>query len=392
MANTLAGREEMEQPETMVHHLRRNGYYTVGIGKISHSADGFVYGYEEAVSEKLELPHSWDERLFDHGKWETGWNAFFGYADGGNRQGKLKQVKPYEKGRVDDEGYPDGLTTNLALKKLKELKDNPKPFFLGVGLFKPHLPFTAPEKYWDMYEENAIPLPLVDTLPKGASPASLQQNGEFNQYALGEEKATLDSSMSEGYIRKLKHAYFGCVSYADAQIGLILEELEQQGLAENTIVVIWGDHGWHLGDQRVWGKHTLSEYALRSAFLMRVPQLQERGVEIKSVVESVDIFPTLLELCDVGLPDIELDGSSFVDRMISPTEEVSDVAYSYWKNGFSVRTDSFRLSKYVRDEEPAIELYNYRDDPAESKNVALQNPDVVTRLMQVLDAGDYPMR
>lgn len=208
-------------PESFVHHLKKNGYYTVGIGKISHSADGLLYGYEDTVSTKRELPHSWDERPYDAGKWGTGWNAFFAYADGENRQSMKRQVKPYEAGEVDDDGYPDGLTTNLALAKLRELKDQSKPFFLGVGYFKPHLPFNAPKKYWDLYDRASIPISANPNIPLNINNKSLQKSGEFNvNYQLGDEKASLDKSVSDEYARKLNHAYYAAVSYIDAQVGI----------------------------------------------------------------------------------------------------------------------------------------------------------------------------
>ena len=147
----ISAKHENALPETFIHHLKRSGYYTVGIGKISHSADGLVYGYNENPSNKRELPHSWNELVFDSGKWGTGWNSFFGYSNGENRQSLEKVVKPYEAGNVDDEGYVDGLTTKLTITKLRELKKRKEPFFLGVGFFKPHLPFNAPKKYWDLY-------------------------------------------------------------------------------------------------------------------------------------------------------------------------------------------------------------------------------------------------
>ena len=125
----VSGQPEQNRPESFIHQLKRSGYYTVGMGKISHSADGLLYGYEEPVSKKKELPYSWDELLFDSGKWKTGWNSFFGYANGENRQSLKKQVKPYEAGDVDDEGYVDGLTANLAVNKLEELKNKDQPFF-----------------------------------------------------------------------------------------------------------------------------------------------------------------------------------------------------------------------------------------------------------------------
>jgi arylsulfatase A-like enzyme len=359
----------------------------VGIGKISHSADGLVYGYEDPVSDVRELPHSWDERLFDHGKWGTGWNAFFGYADGTNRQGMKKQVKPYERGEVDDQGYPDGLSTNIALQKLRELKNGQEPFFLGMGFFKPHLPFTAPAKYWELYDKAEISLPEMNNIPAGTSKSSLHNSNEFNQYALGEEKASLDTVLSDDYTRKLKQAYAACVSYVDEQIGLLLTALHNLGLDDNTIIVVWGDHGWHLGDQRVWGKHTLSEYALRSALVMKIPGLGTSGKTINSIVESVDIYPTLMDLCKIATPD-NVTGKSFVEKLDSEDCQTGDMAYSYFKDGISLRTDSFRLTKYFREELPTVELYDYSHDPYETKNIATLKPLIVQKLMPFLDEGN----
>ncbi|MGB1362145.1 MAG: sulfatase-like hydrolase/transferase, partial [Flavobacteriaceae bacterium] len=154
----MANQDEKEQPESFVHHLRRNGYTTVGIGKLSHSVDGLIYGYQEKPSDVKEMPHSWDRFVLNPGKWETGWNAFFAYANGENRQSLKGQVKPYESAEVPDEGYPDGLILKSAVEELKKLKAQQKPFFLGVGFFKPHLPFNAPKKYWDLYDSSTIPI------------------------------------------------------------------------------------------------------------------------------------------------------------------------------------------------------------------------------------------
>ncbi len=386
MQDEFHKKPETETPETFIHHLRRNGYHTVGIGKISHSADGYVYGYEEAVSEQKELPYSWDELLFDHGKWGTGWNAFFAYADGENRQSMNKQVKPYEAGDVDDLGYPDGLTTQLAIKKLRELKNSSQPFFLGLGLFKPHLPFTAPQKYWDLYDEEKIPLAKNPGKPLNVSDNSLQESGEFNQYALGEEKAGLDRQLSEAYAKKIKHAYYAAASYSDAQIGLILDELKALELDQNTIVIVWGDHGWHLGEQQVWGKHTLFENALNSALIFKIPGSSVRKID-NSIVESVDIYPTLLELIGIDTPS-GLDGESFASLLKSEESQMGNVAYSYFKQGISMRTDRYRLTKYIRAAEPTIELYDHQSDPLESINIATDNPQIVAELMPLLEKGN----
>lgn len=386
-ANTISVQSETEIPETFIHQLKRNGYYTVGIGKITHHPDGYVYGYMEPKSNQLELPHSWNEMLLDDEKWGSGHNAFFGYADGTNRNTLKGEVKPYEMADVPDTAYVDGLTANLAIKKLKELKKKGQPFFLGVGFFKPHLPFTAPKKYWDMYNEDEIPLSPVSFIPENVNKASLHSSGEFNQYKLGEEKASLDAPVSDEYARKLRHAYFACVSFVDAQIGKVLDELEKQGLAENTIVVIWGDHGWHLGDDLVWGKHTVFERALRSAFIMKVPGI-ENGKTINKIVSTTDIYPTLMDLC--GTPvEQSLDGASFSSLMKNPRDETwRNTAYSYFRNGISLRTERFRLTKYFRDEQPVIELYDHQSDINETKNIAAENPEIVERLMPVLEKGN----
>ena len=384
--NLISGKPERAEPETFIHHLRRNGYYTVGIGKISHYADGLVYGYTDSVSTERELPYSWDELLFDPGKWETGWNAFFGYASGENRQSLNKQVKPYENADVPDTGYPDGLTAELALQKLEDLAQKREPFFLGVGFFKPHLPFNAPQKYWDMYDEDEIPISPNPDIPENVNSASLQGSGEFNGYQLGEEKASLEGPMSDEYARKIRHAYFASISYVDAQVGKLLDELDRLGLTENTIVVLWGDHGWHLGDQLVWGKHTIFDRALNSAFILKVPG-KTHGQKVDQVVAAVDVYPTLMDLCDVDMP-YEMDGQSIVPILENPADEWRGTAYSYYNDGISLRTNRYRMTKYFRKQTPLIELYDHQNDPNETVNIASRRPEVIEQLMPVWEAGN----
>ncbi len=383
----ISDKPENTLPETFIHHLKRSGYYTVGIGKISHSADGLVYGYNENPSIKRELPHSWNELVFDSGKWGTGWNSFFGYSNGENRQSLEKVVKPYEAGDVDDEGYVDGLTTNLAITKLRELKKREEPFFLGVGFFKPHLPFNAPKKYWDLYDRAEIPLSPNPSIPENINRQSLHSSGEFNQYKLTDEKASLSKAVSDDYAKKLRHAYLAGVSYIDAQVGKVLNELRSLGLDKNTIVVVWGDHGWHLGDQRVWGKHTLFENALKSALIIKTPGENLNKKSISSIIETVDIYPSILELCQVEAP-YETDGESFVKLFKNTNSITDDVAYSYFKNGISLRTNKYRLTQYFREAKPTIELYDHENDPYETKNIANSKPEIVEELMPLMTLGD----
>lgn len=383
----LSGKKELEQPETMFHHLRRNGYYTVGIGKISHYADGYLYGYTHSRSSRLELPYSWDEMLFDAGKWRTGWNAFFGYADGSNRQSCNKQVPPYECADVADDGYPDGLTANLAVQKLKELSAKEKPFCLAVGFFKPHLPFTSPKKYWDLYNEAEIPLSPFPQIPEGIHRQALHNSSEFNGYLKGDEKVSLNKRASDVYARKLRHAYFACVSYVDAQVGKVLNELERLGEADNTIIIVWGDHGWHLGDQQVWGKHTLMETSLRSTLIVKDPSIH-KSVNNNRIVSSIDIYPTLMELCGISTP-CGLDGHSFAKLLTTPKESIwQEVAYSYFNNGISVRVPNYRLTRYWDKTQYKSELYDYRVDDMERKNVFdYAEKEVVRKLMDVWEKG-----
>ncbi len=392
LRKALSGMEEQERPESFIHHLRRNGYHTIGIGKISHYPDGLLYGYTDSVGHKRELPYSWDELVFDSGKWETGWNAFFGYADGSNRQSMKRQVKPYESADVADDGYPDGLTANLAIKKLRERKEFQKshpdePFFMGVGFFKPHLPFNSPKKYWDRYDDIDIPLSESPGIPSEISLASLHSSGEFNQYAMGEERASLDSSMSEEYSRKIRKAYVSAISYTDEQIGKLLNELKVLDMWDNTIVVVWGDHGWHLGDHRVWGKHSLFDYALRSALLIRVPGNGKSGEIVEEPVSAIDLYPTILELCGVEMPH-QTDGKSLVPALNSPNKDFENEAFGYWKNGISLRTDQYRLTRYYRKQFPDVELFDYFADPFETKNIAAENPYIVDSLMVIWEKGN----
>jgi len=385
--NEISDKEEKDVPESFIHHLKRNGYHTVGIGKISHSADGLVYGYEAPVSTKKELPHSWDELLFNPGKWDTGWNAFFAYADGENRQSLKKQVKPYEAGEVDDEGYPDGLTTQLAISKLRELKDKQQPFFMGVGFFKPHLPFNAPKKYWDLYDRDQIPTSPNPNIPENVNLKSLHGSGEFNGYAMGDEHPSLSDPVSLEYAKKLGHAYLASISYIDAQIGMLWEEMKVLGLDKNTIIVIWGDHGWHLGDQRVWGKHTLFENALKSALIIRSPFEKHQNKKVKTIIETVDIYPTIMELCHIDIKH-NIDGDSFRDSFSGAKLKTDQAAYSYFSNGISLRTEKYRLTKYYRQDQPTIELYDHTIDPNETKNIAHLNPEIIKALTPLLENGN----
>lgn len=382
----ISGEPEKKDPETFIHQLRRNGYFTVGIGKVSHYIDG-LYGYSESSKgAKPELPYSWDRYLFDPGKWGDGWDAFFAYADGSSRISMEKQVKPYEMADVPDEGYPDGLSAKLALGQLDSLAGGEKPFFLAVGFFKPHLPFNAPEKYWAMYDETRIPTTPSPLVPENVNTASLHNNPEFNRYLLGEEKPTLTDPASGEYAQKIKHAYYAAVSYTDAQIGKLLDKLKSKGLDKNTIIVLWGDHGWQLGDHRIWGKHTLFEKALKSPLIIKAPAVKNQKKEIDKIVSSTDIYPTLMDLCRVEMPH-KTPGRSMAG-LIQGSGKWQEASYGYFNDGITVRVPRYRYTKYYRDEQPVIELYDHKKDPDENRNVASDHPDVIKKLDKILEKGN----
>lgn len=384
--NNFAGKLEGEHPETIFHNLRRNGYYTVGMGKISHSEDGLdTVPANAPYQSDRQLPHSWDELLADGGKWGSGQGPFFAYADGSTRASLNKVCPPYECGDVSDTGYPDGLTANLAVETLERLAQNPdQPFCLTVGFYKPHLPFNSPKKYWDMYDREDIEVSEYD-IPIGVNLSSLQNSGEFNQYQTGDEKASLERPVSDEYAKKLRHAYYACVSYTDAQVGKILDKLDELGIADNTIIVVWGDHGWNLGDMRVWGKHTAFDTSLRSTLIVKAPG-KKSGVKNNRIVSSVDLYPTLMELCGVDCPD-DLDGHSFANLLSKPKDKRwSDIAYSYWGNKITMRTPDYRITRSANNQ---VELFKYeRDGVYERENIAGDNPKIIEQLMPNLLDGN----
>lgn len=383
----MAPNTRTNTPESFVDLFRRNGYRTVGIGKVSHAVDGYIYGYNEEKGNRMEMPQSWDEMLLDAGKWKTGWNAFFGYADGSSRTSKNGAVKPYESGNVDDDGYVDGLSAKLAVGKLDELAKSGQPFFLGVGFFRPHLPFNSPQKYWDLYDEKALSLTPSPNLPENVNPASLQNSGEFNSYKKGGEIASLSHPVSDDYARKLRHGYYASVSYTDAQIGKVLDRVKALNLDKNTIVVIWGDHGWHLGDYRVWGKHTIFERGLRSVLIMKAPGMVAKGRLREEVVSSADIYPTLAELCNLPKPE-GLDGKSLTPLLLRKKYTWNNLAYGYFNKGISVRNERYRYTRYLREGQPTVELYDHETDPFENINVAESRPEIVKQMEILWKKGD----
>jgi arylsulfatase A-like enzyme len=371
--------EEAAHSVSLPQLFKQHGYRTVSIGKISHEPSGL------RPDGSPELPFSWDEIATPTGKWGTAWNAFFAYADGSTRiPGKSPST---ERADVPDDGYPDGLIAEAAVKKLRDLKD--RPFFLAVGFFKPHLPFNAPKQYWDRYDPAKLPTPPDPNPPQGIDPAiSLHKSPELTPRYTGLAKP---GTVSDAEARHLRQGYDACVSYADAQVGKVLTALDDLGLRDKTIVVLWGDHGWHLGDHGVWGKHTLYEVALRSPLIIRTPKPVSPGQPAHGLVETVDIYPTLADLCGLTPPG-PLDGKSLVPLLANPAAPGKPAAFGFWAGGraHTIRTDRYRFTQWTapRDRSKVIqvELYDYQVDPNETRNVAAQHPDIVRKLTASLRA------
>lgn len=387
ISETFAGKPEANIPETFAHQMKRNGYYTVSIGKISHHPDGIVYGYNEEAKGPKELPHSWNEIHSEVGKWGNGWKAFFAYANGKNRIDEKQQVFPYEKVDVKDSGFPDGLNADLAVRKLQELKEINQPFLLAVGFYKPHMPWAAPEKYWDLYDKDSILISPNPESPANIHDLSLNSCGEFNNYKLGKEKAGRRIRLTDAYAKQLIHAYYACVSYADAQVGKVLDELKRLELDKNTMIIVWGDHGWHLGDHAQWGKHTLFERSLKSALILKIPGMRQPGIASDGIVETIDLYPTIMDFCNIDYP-YELDGVSLMSMMDDPESKVKAQTYGYFKNGISMRNERYRITKFYRDEMPTIELYDHLTDPLETINIAASKEGKVLELLPLLEEGN----
>ncbi len=387
ISETFANKPEMSIPETFVHQLKRNGYYTVSIGKISHHPDGIVYGYNDEAKGPKELPYSWNEIHSEVGSWGNGWKAFFAYANGKNRIDEKKQVLPYERADVEDNGLPDGLNADLAVRKLHELKEKDQPFLLAVGFYKPHMPWVAPEKYWDLYNRDSIQISPNPEPPSNINELSLNNCGEFNGYQLGKEKAGRGVRLSDDYAKQLRHGYYACVSYADAQVGKVLNELKRLKLDKNTMIIVWGDHGWHLGDQAQWGKHTLFERSLKSTLIIKIPGMRAPGFPSNGIVESIDIYPTIMEFCNIEYNYV-LDGKSLLPMLEISEAHVKNVAYGYFRNGITMRNEHYRLTKYFREETPNIELYDHTEESLETSNNAMLKEEIVNRLLPLLEEGN----
>jgi iduronate 2-sulfatase len=364
--------------------FRQHGYQTLSLGKISHYPGGRT-GRDWAQGPE-ELPGAWDRCWLPDSPWATPLAIMHGYANGTPRTpGKSP---PWEAFDGPDEAYPDAWVAAEAIDTLRELAKSRQPWFFAVGFFKPHLPFAAPKKWFDLHDPDQIPAPEVAHRPE--EPSGWHGSGEFRGNYGHDGR---DPDTDPEYARLMRQAYAAATSYMDAQIGRVLEALTELALDDNTIVIVWSDHGFLLGEHAIWGKHCLYEEALRAPLIIRQPGMPQPGAATDAIVETVDLFPTLLDLCALPAPP-ELSGRSLRPQLDTPSTASVKPALAFWGGRRTVRNDRWRLILHPRpgDAAPGMELFDYQTDPHESRNAAGDHPDVVARLLAILEAAAEPSR
>ncbi len=363
-----------EIPASMPAWFKSNGYTTIAVGKVSHYPGGNM-GKNWNDPSQPELPDGWTKSLMPVAEWETPKGAMHGLAHGEIRK-KASDMDVFQATEGGDNIYPDGLITDEAINQLQLLAREPeKPFFLAVGLIKPHLPFGAPKKYLDLYKGVAFPENPYPNKPKG--PSTWFNSNEFMKYNRWGKNPITDEAFAES----VRRHYAACVSYADAQVGKILQALKASGADKNTIVVLWGDHGWNLGEHGMWGKHNLYEEGLKSPLLIAYPGMPQPGKSTEAVVETADIFPTLTKLTGLPMPE-QPHGQSLIDSLNDPNAQ-GHAAYAYWRGNHTIRMGNFRLTHMGKQ---GVALYDLASEEKETKNVAAEYPDLVKTMMEALQA------
>lgn len=343
--------------------FKQNGYNTQSVGKIYHVMEDDIDAWNYGMT-----------RFKDIRVYNIPGNEGNAYEIGENQP---------------DNAYPDGVTTDLAIAALRNLKEQQNPFFLAVGFVKPHLPFNCPKKYWDMYDRRDIELAQNPFAPTDAPPESLHFWGELRSYRNLVFADETRSRLDEEYARTLIHGYYACTTFVDASIGYILDELENLGLGDNTIVVVWGDHGFLLGEHNLWTKHTNYEVALRVPLIIDAPG-KAKNAKTAALVELVDVYPTLCELVGIEKPE-HLQGTSLVPLLNNPQRRWKGAAFSRYKYGDTILTDRYSYTEYIDVEDNLVSrmLYDRHRDPLENRNIANlpENAALVETLSQLLASG-----
>jgi iduronate 2-sulfatase len=366
--------------------FKQHGYHTAGVGKVFHIGHGNV-GDERSWSVPFQpdkvidyvLPESTGGKM-------TREQALFANQPAAG----LPRGAAWENADVADDAYADGRIAAEGIKRLQAYQKSGEKFFLALGFVKPHLPFCAPRKYWELYDPEKLPLPESDKAIPGAPGYAGKGLLELNQY----EPLPQNPPLDEATKRKLIHGYYASLSFMDAQLGRVLDELERLKLVENTIVVLWGDHGYHLGDHGLWTKHTNYEQANRIPLIVVAPGVTEPKTHSLSLVETVDIFPTMCELAGIEMvrgPQ-PIDGQSFAAVLKNPAATIRDHAYHCYprgkKLGRAIRTERYRLVEWkeIRAEVSTAEyeLYYYEKGLIEQKNIAAERPEIVAQLKAIL--------
>lgn len=363
---TFTARIDQEAPTTTAlhQHFKNNGYTTLSLGKILHFPTDTPDGWTEPA---WRPDRSSQPPTMDIPGWKTPENLINLTAASRNKR------LPFGYFDVSDEELPDGQVAEKAVEKLRLLSGQESPFFLAVGFFKPHLPFNAPKKYWDLYDHNTIKIPDNYYPPENAPEEAIHNFGELRNYTAVPKQGKVSDEMA----RALIHGYYACVSYTDAQVGKVLNELDRLGLSENTIVVLWGDHGWNLGEHTLWCKHCTFENAMKAPLIFRAPSTKKfpKGTSAKALAEFIDIYPTLTELAGLPIPK-HLDGESLVPILKTPSKTGKGYAIGRFRNGDTIRTDQWRYTEYVTTSKTSIKLenprmlYDHTADPEENVNLA----------------------
>ncbi len=395
-------RKRLPHAVTLPQVFAQHGYRTESLGKVFHIGHG-----NQGDPQSFSVEHFHDKVIeyldpaSTHGGRLTREEALFSN-QALDRIGSLPRGAAFESPIAEDTDYADGRVAIETIERLRQAKQRRQfdgtPFFIATGFVRPHLPFSAPQKYWDLYDPATLPLPTLEELPQGAPRIAGKRGGEIAAY----DPVPPQGDFSQGLKRQLIHGYYASTSFVDAQIGKVIDELDRLELAQNTVVVLWGDHGFHLGDHGIWTKHTNYEQANRIPLLVSAAGITPKGSVSEQLAETVDIFPTLAELCGLPLPQAaqKIDGLSLVPVLRDPTARLPrDHAYHVFPRprglGRAIRTTRFRLVQWKNfsqtDGSAQYELYDYHSDPLETTNLAETLPAVAERLKAKLAAYPAPV-
>ncbi|MBL8815213.1 MAG: sulfatase-like hydrolase/transferase [Planctomyces sp.] len=395
-------RQRVPDAVTLPQLFAGSGYRTESLGKVFHIGHG-----NQGDPQSFSVEHFHDRVIeyVDPASTEGGQltreEAYFTNQQL-DRIRELPRGAAFESPDVTDNAYADGRVAAETVKRLQAARrrrdKDGTPFFIVAGFARPHLPFSAPKKYWDLYAPAQFARPENVYLPLNAPSVANKSNGELANYKPIAESGDVDPDAE--LHRQLTHGYYASVSYVDAQIGKVLDELQRQRLVDDTIVVLWGDHGFHLGDHGYWTKHTNFEQANRIPLLIAAPGVSKPGSVTRQLAESVDIFPTLAELAGLEIRSgpQPIDGRSLVPVLRDPSFRVRNHAYHVFPKarlGRAIRTERYRFVEWRNgDETPEtaeLELYDYETDPLETRNLASEQPDVVAELRAILAEYPQPM-